>query len=79
MKKVTKYDAQFMEVADLPPFAEFISRVTEMYAHNIVHYPEENPTLDGAFREVLVDMIDQVILTEQREAKDGKSQTTLAG
>ena len=42
MKKVTKYDAQFMEVADLPPFAEFISRVTEMYAHNIVHYPEEN-------------------------------------
>ena len=74
----TKYDAQFMEVAALPPFADFVSRVTEMYAHNIVHYPEENPTLDGAFREVLVDIVDEVILTEQRRNEDGKSQTVTA-
>ena len=74
----TKYDAQFMEVADLPPFAVFVSRVTEMYPHNIVHYPEENLTLDGAFREVLVDIVDEVILTEQRSAEDGQSKTTLA-
>ena len=78
MKSKTKYDAQFREVADLPPFADFISTVTEMYAYNIVHYPGENPTLDGAFREVLVDMIDEVILTEQRRAEDGQSKTTLA-
>ena len=78
MKSKTKYDAQFMEVADLPPFADFISTVTEMYAHNIVHCPEESPTLDGAFREVLTDMIDQVILTEQRRNEDGKSQTVMA-
>ena len=38
-------------------FDEFISRVTEMYAHNLIHYSEENPTLDGAFREVLEDIL----------------------
>tara|TARA_Y100001937_G_scaffold96264_1_gene130835 strand:+ start:390 stop:539 length:150 start_codon:yes stop_codon:yes gene_type:complete len=38
-------------------FDEFISRVTEMYAHNLVHYPDENPTLDGAFCEVMVDIL----------------------
>ena len=78
MKSKTKYDAQFREVADLPPFADFISTVTEMYAYNIVHYPGENPTLDGAFREVLTDKIDEVILTEQKRSENGKSQTVMA-
>ncbi len=43
-----------MEVVDLPPFTDFVGKVTEMYAHNIIHYGEENPTLDGAFHEVWV-------------------------
>tara|TARA_R100000988_G_scaffold75032_1_gene39567 strand:+ start:799 stop:963 length:165 start_codon:yes stop_codon:yes gene_type:complete len=34
--------------------ADFIERVTDMYKYNLEHYPEENPTIDGAFREVLL-------------------------
>ena len=34
--------------------SDFIQRVTEMYLYNLKHYPEENPTIDGAFREVLL-------------------------
>ena len=31
----------------------FMYRVYECYFTNIETYPEENPTLDGAFREIL--------------------------
>ena len=72
MKLKTQYDAQFMEVANLPPFHEFISRVTEMYAHNIIHYIDANPTMDEAFHEVLTDMIDEVLVTQQREEENAK-------
>ena len=34
--------------------SDFIQRVTEMYLYNLEHYSEENPTIDGAFREVLL-------------------------
>ena len=34
--------------------SDFIERVTDMYLYNLKHYPEENPTIDGAFREVLL-------------------------
>ena len=34
--------------------SDFIQRVTEMYLYNLKHYSEENPTIDGAFREVLL-------------------------
>ena len=60
-----------VDTYELPPFDEFVSRVTEMYAHNIVHHPDANPTLNEAFHEVLTDMIDEVIDIQEREAKDG--------
>tara|TARA_R100000781_G_C3978725_1_gene92760 strand:- start:269 stop:415 length:147 start_codon:yes stop_codon:yes gene_type:complete len=31
----------------------FMNRVLECYLTNIETYPEEKPTLDGAFREIL--------------------------
>ena len=34
---------------------EFFDKVTDMYAYNLVHYPEEKPTIDGAFKEVLLE------------------------
>ena len=35
-------------------YYEFIEKVTSYYLHNLEHYPEEKPTIDGAFREVLL-------------------------
>ncbi len=34
---------------------DFFDKVTAMYEHNLLHYPEEKPTIDGAFREVLLE------------------------
>ena len=51
------------EIPDLPPFTEFLSRVSEMY---LVHYPDASPTLDGAFREVVEDMIEEILLAEEK-------------
>ena len=34
--------------------SDFMERVTEMYLYNLEHYPDEKPTIDGAFREVLL-------------------------
>ena len=33
---------------------DFFEKVTEMYEHNLVHYPDEKPSIDGAFKEVLL-------------------------
>ena len=41
----------------------FISRVLECYLTNLKTYPEENPTLNGAFIEIL----DLVILENKGE------------
>ena len=32
---------------------EFLVKVSEMYQYNLEQYPEENPTMQGAFEEVL--------------------------
>jgi len=58
--------------ANLPPFGEFITRVNEHHVHNLVHHPDRNNTLDEAFHEVLTDMIDEVLVTQQREAENAK-------
>ena len=41
--------------------SDFIERVTNMYLYNLKHYPEENPTIDGAFREVLLQTADELM------------------
>jgi len=41
----------------------FMNRVLECYLTNLETYPEENPTLDGAFREIL----DLVMLENKEE------------
>ena len=57
---------------NIPSFNEFITRVNEHHCHNIIHHPDEDTTLDVAFHEVLTDMVDEIILIEQREAENGK-------
>jgi hypothetical protein len=32
---------------------DFLVKVSEMYQYNLEQYPEENPTMQGAFEEVL--------------------------
>jgi len=44
--------------------SDFIERVTDMYLHNLKHYPEENPTIDGAFREVLLQTSTELVDNE---------------
>ena len=44
--------------------SDFIQRVTEMYLYNLENYPEENPTIDGAFREVLLQTTQELIDNE---------------
>ena len=44
--------------------ADFIGRVMDMYLHNLKHYPEENPTIDGAFREVLLQTAEELTNNE---------------
>ena len=39
---------------------EFFDKVTDMYAYNLVHYPEEKPTIDGAFKEVLLQYTEEL-------------------
>ena len=44
--------------------SDFIERVTDMYLYNLKHYPEENPTIDGAFREVLLQTSTELVDNE---------------
>ena len=44
--------------------ADFIGRVMDMYLYNLKHYPEENPTIDGAFREVLLQTAEELTNNE---------------
>ena len=44
--------------------SDFIQRITEMYLYNLEHYPEENPTIDGAFREVLLQTAEELLSNE---------------
>tara|TARA_A100001515_G_scaffold72233_1_gene57522 strand:+ start:540 stop:725 length:186 start_codon:yes stop_codon:yes gene_type:complete len=37
-------------------YYEFLEKVTNYYLHNLENYPEEKPTIDGAFREVLLEL-----------------------
>lgn len=37
--------------------SDFIEKVTDMFLYNIEHYPDEKPTLDGAFREILLETL----------------------
>ena len=41
-------------------YYEFIERVTNCYLHNLEHYPEEKPTIDGAFKEVLLQYTEEL-------------------
>ena len=41
-------------------YYEFIEKVTSYYLHNLEHYPEEKPTIDGAFREVLLQIAEEL-------------------
>tara|TARA_R100001510_G_scaffold21616_1_gene18928 strand:+ start:451 stop:621 length:171 start_codon:yes stop_codon:yes gene_type:complete len=40
-------------IMDELKLSDFIEKITNMYLHNLEHYPDEKPTIDGAFREVL--------------------------
>tara|TARA_R110000782_G_scaffold121895_1_gene213080 strand:- start:14 stop:178 length:165 start_codon:yes stop_codon:yes gene_type:complete len=35
---------------------EFLIKVSEMYQHNLNQYPDEKPTMSGAFVEILEDI-----------------------
>jgi len=41
--------------------SDFIERVMNMYLYNLEHYPEEKPTIDGAFREVLLQTTQEIL------------------
>ena len=41
--------------------SDFIERVMSMYLYNLEHYSEENPTIDGAFREVLLQTSQEIL------------------
>jgi len=36
---------------------DFLVKVSEMYQYNLMQYPEENPTMQGAFEEILEEII----------------------
>ena len=48
---------------------DFFDKVTDMYEHNLLHYPEEKPTIDGAFKEVLLQMFLQCAEESYNEGK----------
>ena len=41
-------------------YYEFLEKVTSYYLHNLEHYPEEKPTIDGAFKEVLLQYTEEL-------------------
>jgi hypothetical protein len=38
----------------------FLVKVSEMYQYNLEQYPEENPTMIGAFNEILQEIKEEV-------------------
>ena len=42
-----------MNVNNYEELENFLVRVSEMYQYNLENYPEENPTMIGAFCEIL--------------------------
>ena len=42
-----------MNVNNYEELENFLVRVSEMYQYNLMQYPEENPTMIGAFIEIL--------------------------
>ena len=48
-----------IDVNDLK-YYEFLEKVIECYLYNLEHYPEEKPTIDGAFKEVLLQYTEEL-------------------
>ena len=46
-------DYKKMNVNNYEELENFLVRVSEMYQYNLENYPEENPTMIGAFCEIL--------------------------
>jgi hypothetical protein len=42
-----------MSVDNYEQLENFLIKVSEMYQYNLIQYPEENPTMIGAFIEIL--------------------------
>jgi hypothetical protein len=46
-----------LEDKGIGSLSDFVDRVKEIHEYNVSQYPNENPTLEGAYEELLIDII----------------------
>ena len=47
---------EYLEDKGIGSLSDFIDRVKEIHEYNLDAYPEENPTLEMAYRELIADI-----------------------
>lgn len=57
MDKLTEY----LEDKGIGSLSDFVDRVKEIHEYNLDAYPEENPTLEMAYRELIAELLEEKI------------------
>ena len=62
MSNVSKiiFDSEYLEDKGIGSLLDFVDRVKEIHEYNLEQYPDENPTLEGAYRELLIDIVEEI-------------------
>ena len=53
-------DLKMINTDNYEQLENFLVKVSEMYQYNLEQYPEENPTMIGAFNEILQEIKEEV-------------------
>ena len=53
---ISNGDLKMINTDNYEQLENFLVKVSEMYQYNLEQYPEENPTMIGAFNEILQEM-----------------------
>ena len=52
---------EYLEDKGIGSLSDFVDRVTEIHEYNLSQYPEENPTLEMAYRELIAELLEEKI------------------
>tara|TARA_R110002020_G_scaffold253250_1_gene466988 strand:- start:218 stop:460 length:243 start_codon:yes stop_codon:yes gene_type:complete len=55
------FNTDLLEDKGIGSLSDFVDRVKEIHEYNLEQYPDENNTLEGAYRELLIDIITNAV------------------
>ena len=54
------FDSEYLEDKGIGSLSDFVDRVKEIHAYNLEQYSDEKPTLEGSYRELLIDIVEDI-------------------